>query len=596
MVAIDQREKAVSVSRMLKPIPRQRKTLINLILATFLAGFAYRLFAGKSLGEALVFGGAEGVLLLGLPALLAASLAWIYERRPFKYYAFIAACAAVLASIGYFIGIATGQVLTGIVVTNALVFVFWFAAAFVGLNLGIKSFPAAFGQAFFNMAFLWFWQKFGVFETGLHIGSIAIAFLQLAIAAGILLLGLWALFYVINAPAKRNFGISTIQAMALFFAQWTTGEKEFEEVLAEMGESVQTNVEGVMFKTKSGKPKALFLSPQVHYGPFGNLGGSEFPTLLSKKISPAIRAPCFVFHSTVIHDFNPVHSSSHALIAKTALEEIARKKETSYASTASFVKEKEGSASVAGFGFRQKAFLTLSRAPESSEDVELSMGIALKNLALREWRDAVIVDRHNSITDGSIFRIGSKEYYEFQDAVGALSPAKESKFKMGVAENTLRDFSIEKGIGQAGLKTAVFEIAGRKYCIVLIDGNNIIPEFRARALLALKDYGFSWADVFSTDTHSVNKLGGVHNPIGKGTDNEKLLREIRKSAGAALEDLQECKAAFFSKRISISVLGGRKQSELTSTINSVVAITRIVAPAILVLSILLVLYLLAFSS
>ena len=253
---------------------------------------------------------------------------------------------------------------------------------------------------------------------------------------------------------------------------------------------------------------------------------------------------------------------------------------------------------MAAFAFNKNSFLALSRAPESTEDIELSMGVALKNLALRNWNDAIVVDKHNSITDGSIFRMGSKEFFEFQEAVGKSTPAKggkQTKFKMGVSENPLPQFSLEKGIGRAGLKTAVFEFQGKRYCIILVDGNNILPEFRAKTILALKEFGFAWADVFSTDTHSVNKLGGIHNPIGKSVSHEKLIREIKKSVGEAVGDLEECSAAFFSKRISISVLGGRKQSELISTINSIVAIARVIAPIIFGISIILVLYLLLSS-
>ncbi len=596
-LTVDQREKALSASKLFFRVPTSMRTLIALLLATFFLGFIFRLYAGNAIANALVYGGAEGVLLLGLPALLAGALASLYSHEPFKYNFFIGAVTATIAGLIYFIGFATGQPLNGIIIANAMVVLIWFGSSFVGLNQGLKAIPLSFLQAFFNASFLWFWQRFGFIETTLAIGSLPIAAVKILVSSGILLLGLWAIFYVVNAPAKRNFGISTVQAVALFFAQWTTGKKEFEEVLAEMGEPVETTIEGITFRNGKGKTKAIFLSPQVHYGPFGNVGGSEFPYLLSQKISSDVKAPCFVFHSTVNHDFNPVYSSSHVLIARKAVQEISGKnrQKSAFASKACFMQSRTGSAGVAGFAFGKNSFLTLSRAPESTEDIELSLGLALKNAALKKFDDAIIVDRHNSLTDGSIFRVGSKEFLEFQDAVSKIRPSMQSGFKLGVSEKPLEAFNLDNGIGKAGLKTAVFEIRVKKYCIVLVDGNNILPSLRANALLALRNYDFEWADVFSTDTHSGNKIGGVHNPVGRNLDHEKLIREIRKSAEEAIGDLQQCSAAFFSDRVGISVLGGQKQSELTSTINSVVAITRVLAPSVFAISVLLVLVLLFLS-
>ena len=595
-MSVDRREKAISASRVLFTLPPASRTLALMLVFSFAAGFLFRLFLQSPLSSALVYGGSEGILLLALPALLAGAIAAASSssRRPFRYYAFVGFAAACLAAIGYFAGIASGQILTAVVAVNAIVVLVWFVAVFLGLNQGLKSVPISFLHAFFNISFLWFWQKIGVIETSVAIGSPVIAFFKIIFSSAILLFGLWAVFFILNAPGKRNFGVSTIEAVALFFAQWTSGKKEFEEVLAEMGEPIETSVEGFVFKRKNGKTQGIFVIPQVHFGPFGNLGGSEFPALMSQKISSETRTPTFVFHTTVNHDLNPVYSSSHAMAAKSVLDSISQKKKTDFSSTASFFSAREGEAGVAGFSFGKNALLTLSRAPESTEDIELPLGMALKNKAERKWDNAGLVDRHNSMTDGYIFGVGNKEYFEFEKAIekaASLKP-KEGFLKAGFAEDPLEGFALNNGIGKAGLKTAVFEIGRKKYCIILIDGNNMLPEFRTSVLLSLKDRKFEWADVFSTDTHSVNNLNGVHNPIGKNTDNGRLIRKIVESAVKAEERLAESGAAFFSKRISISVLGGRRQNELISTVNSIIAIARVIAPVVLLASIVLVVALL----
>jgi len=122
----------------------------------------------------------------------------------------------------------------------------------------------------------------------------------------------------------------------------------------------------------------------------------------------------------------------------------------------------------------------------------------------------------------------------------------------------------------------------------LFDMGSVFPEFRQRVLLALKQFDFDYADVFSTDSHSVNAIGGVHNPVGLNGDTQKLLAEVVACVKSAIEDQEKCSARMFVRRVPVIVLGAKKQSELTSTINSIVAVLKIIAPAVFIASLALV--------
>ncbi|MFH0922707.1 MAG: DUF2070 family protein, partial [Candidatus Micrarchaeota archaeon] len=188
---------------------------------------------------------------------------------------------------------------------------------------------------------------------------------------------------------------------------------------------------------------------------------------------------------------------------------------------------------------------------------------------------------------------GSKEYFDYENAIAKITPAKGSVFSMGVAKRQT-DFSLGEGIGGAGVRCAVFKTREKTACLVLIDGNNMMPEYREEILRALENFGFDYVEVLTTDSHSVNNISGVHNPVGANCDHKKLIAEINACVKQALDDLEPCSARLFTKRVSVTVLGAKRQSELTSTINSVVAVLRIIAPAIFIASMLLVLGVLVF--
>ena len=88
-----------------------------------------------------------------------------------------------------------------------------------------------------------------------------------------------------------------------------------------MGEPIDTIVGVVAFKGKNGL-KALFLSPCVHPGPIGNIGGGNMPTQLANKFETFT----MVSHGPSTHDFNPV-STKEVIKIEDAVRNSLRKYE-----------------------------------------------------------------------------------------------------------------------------------------------------------------------------------------------------------------------------------------------------------------------------
>jgi putative membrane protein len=402
--------------------------------------------------------------------------------------------------------------------------------------------------------------------------------------------GIYAYFYLINAPMKRNLGISGVDAIALFFSQWFYGERGLEDKLEDLGVEVEVPVAVASFEGKSGK--ALFVVPYVHFGPFGNLGGSEFCPRLSAALGGKW-GNVFVFHGTVTHDFNPVSSDEfEPLLA--AVKKAASSLEQKPAK-ASMAIARKGSAKIQLFSINGCAFASASRAPLTTEDLDFGIGLVLKEKALSSHEIAIVVDEHNAET-GDITTVGpaspiANELFGAMDAALAKGGEKlplHAGFASGSAHL--------KSIGGNGLRVACFLMGKELHAYLLFDANGIVPDFRDELIAKVKrraaELGYAaHPEIFTTDTHQVNNVRGVLNPVGK--DDRAVLSELSLRLFAeAAGRLEPVKFAAAEERYRTMVFGPTNSIEIISTINSIVAFSKIAAPVMLLAATGLVLWLL----
>ncbi len=590
----DLRGKFVHLSDVMAELPTVKKMLSHLLVVSVAAGFLIHFLLVPDLFSALWRGALEGFSLLFVPAVLSAALvSRAFRQKAYAYILATSLASTVVVALVYVGGFfAFSQLNVGlaavVLLANAFAVLVWFLA--VHVVLGVKTpnaLAAALVPAVFNFSAVVAWNVLGFAQSVLPLDVSAVTLVRFAVSTGILLLALGALFYVINAPSRRNFGVPTMTALSLFFAQWIQGDKGLEDFLARFGEKLTTWIGLVSFRTKKGKLKSLFLVPHVHYGPFGNLGGSALPAYLSLHFQKKTGANTFVFHPMVTHDMNPVHSGQSHQFARVFESLLASAPKG--ASRGFMSKTRVGEVGMAACGFGKNAFLTFTRAPHSTEDFDLAAGLALRNLALRRFDDALVVDRHNSLTDGAMYDVGSDVYNRYVDAILGLAPGKAASLSLGTASDSLADFTVAQGIGGGGLKAAVFGFGKKRACIVWVDGNNATPDFRDKVRARLSRLRFDFVDLFTTDTHAVNTIGGIHNPVGANLDADLLLNRIEKVVLQAERDVEPVSAAFSTRRISVSVLGIQRQSQLVSTINAIVSVAKIAAPVMFLLSLVLVL-------
>lgn len=597
-------DKATAISKLAVRLPSYKKTYAYLFAFSFIAGFLLRFALSphlslSRLSDSLLYGGAEGLLFLGIPALLASVLAASLARKEdfrhrLKHFSVISLASTALVSLAYLLALvfAPPELRFIVLLANSLVFLVWFAALFVMLNYGPKSVLMAALHPVFNLSFLVIWSSFLLPASS---DPLALLF-KFALSSIVLLLAFASIFYILNAPAKRNFGISTLQTATLFFAQLVYGKKDIEDIFGEMGENAETFLGTVAFRKPGGKLKALFLVPHMHFGPFGNVGGSEFPFLIAQDVQEKLKCPAFVFHGTANHDLNPIYSFTSTRIANEFAQSALGLKKSDYSAHASFVNASYRHAKALGLSFEKKsALLALTRAPETTDDIALPLGISLaEKLKAGGFKEAILVDMHNTKGDEPKMAGGSADYFEFYDLFAGLKPAARGEpFKLGTAIDSLSDFTPAEGIGKGGLKVAVFHVGRKRFCYLLFDANNLQPEFRRHVLLrVLSKHHFDACDLLTTDTHAVNSFSSVHNPLGAKINWEKLTSRIEKAISVAVGNLEPVEAAVANKRISLEVLGSGRTSELLTTVSALVAIAKIFAPILFLASLLLALMLL----
>jgi putative membrane protein len=461
-------------------------------------------------------------------------------------------------------------------------FVLWYFLLLLAFDFRKSAFLLATMQLVFFAVFLLAGGRLGA-EADL-----AGLLVKIYLAAFVFLAALYVMFYLISAPMKKNLRISSMDALSMFLSQWLYGEKDLEGAFEEIGEEMETLA--WVGKFSGRKNEALFVVPYIHYGPFGNLGGSDFTWQIADALSGKKRE-VFVFHGTATHDFNPVASREIGKVVG-ACQRALQKLKTAPASL-SVSSCKVGSVRACAMRINDSAFLSYSRAPLTTEDVSLGLGLAIMEKARKYCSSAAVVDEHNAETgDISSVEVGSPIGFEMLDAAeGVLSGKPGQKpFLFGCASGKI---SLET-VGKNGLKMALFSQGKGLHAIVLADANGIVPSFRLEIIDLLAHLGKECGcacqgEIMTTDTHQINTVQGVLNPLGSEQRGD-VMELVRRLFYEARRNLEPVKFGACEERFGIKVFGSGQSAEIASTINAVVAILRLALPMILVASALVLLW------
>jgi putative membrane protein len=412
--------------------------------------------------------------------------------------------------------------------------------------------------------------------------------MKFAIALGALLIGTALFIVLINAPMKRNFGLSTFELAGVFLAHWFDQSSAIEEVLKSMSEKVNTLVGIVAFRTKRGI-KALFIIPYLHPGPFGEVGGGRMTRIFTQTLEKESGGMAFIPHGIATHDLNPVSSDTIYDVAEQIVGGVGSLKWHEGASKS--MRAQKGVSKILGQKFGDSIFMASTFSPQATEDIDFSIGLAVINQLKKDHANVIYADCHNCHQKGDhAILSGDPVVFDLLDATSVLSTKlkreKTSPVRMGVAKDAMADFSLEEGVGPTGLRVAAVEAGRQRTAYVIFDANNMMAGLREDIIAAVKKEGFDEVEVMTTDSHCVNSIRGVENPLGMHIDKRTLVRRAAATAKKALEDIEGAEVGTKMIRVDdVEVMGAQKSAELVSTINSMIAMMKIMSPIIFFLAI-----------
>ena len=588
------------LSKYITTLPKTKNSILTIIFISFISGALIFLIGNEypyGIIEKILYGGSFGFGVLGISSIISGgidqrgidSLHGINLKT--KHSMFLSLLSMTFISAILIIGTLFGAIFHVNVFINCLLFG---CVLIFGLNTLIlwsvtkisfrRSAMIGTIQPLLILAMYVLVSYFSSYSPIID-SSLGSMILKVIVGSVIFILAIYSFITVVESPMKKNLGIGILDLLSLFIAHMNEGSKSLESLFDNMGEPISTVVTFISFRTKKGI-KSLFVSPSVHPGPLGDIGGSNMPTILAERFNHFT----MIAHGPSTHDFNPVATRELDKIEsaiKTGLEKV----EYSPKSTL-FKRYKEEKANI-GVQFFNKGMVILSTfAPEGSDDIEFGVGLTMMTQSKSRCnvQDSIIVDCHNSFTpeSGGVLP-GNDEVFEIITAIDKIDLENEYyDIKVGCYENPMNDLGKNEGVGESGIKTMVIEVANQKTAYILFDSNNMEIGFRAEIIDTVKELGIDEVEVMTTDTHSVNTISRGYNPIGL-TKRPEITEYIKESVIKAIDDLEEVEVGTGTEKIeNLKTFGPTNSTELISTISSIVAVSKIIAPVLFISAIIIV--------
>ncbi|AMD17888.1 membrane protein [Methanobrevibacter sp. YE315] len=587
------------LSKYITTLPETKYSIIGMSILSFLIGSTIYLIDLNPIGilEEIFYGGIYGFLVLGITSIMSGALnqqvisSLHGINLKIKHSMFLSGLSMTILGIIIILGCVITQIFKFDIYLNSILFgcviiygfntlVFWATSKVrftIAATAGLIQ-PALILAMLTLITFLFIDTSF--------IGSEILQITFKAIVAAIIfVMAIYAFIKIIASPFSKNLGIGVLDLLSLFIAHMNEGSNSLEGLFENMSEAIDTIVTFVSFKTENGI-KALFISPSVHPGPLGDLGGSNMPTILANKFDHFT----MVAHGPSTHDFNPIAVSEIDKIEQSVRNGLEQVEYSPIASR--FVRYNSEKANIGVQFFNDGMVILSTFAPEAVDDIEFGVGLTMmaQSRSKCNVENSIIVDCHNSFTpeSGEVLP-GNSEVFQLIDVIDTINP-NQDKFdiKVGCYEDNMKTLGKHEGIGESGLKTMVIEVGNQRTAYVLFDSNNMEIGFRQQIIDSVNDLDIDEIEVMTTDTHTVNTLSRGYNPIGIAKRPE-IIEYVRLSIVEAIKDLEKVEVGTGTEKIkNLNTFGPKNSTELISTISSVVAVSKIIAPVLLITALLIV--------
>lgn len=407
-----------------------------------------------------------------------------------------------------------------------------------------------------------------IFFMGSAIGYVPelefLSLLSVAVSSSVVVVAIFK--YFMDNVGTGSLGIASSVLFKAFLANWTEDiVAPLETFFEKLGNTQDIKVSLLTFKTAE-KLKAAIVVPALHPGPFKNLGSSLFPSLLQKAIHDKYGCVVSVPHGLVGHEVDLASQSQNQKVIDSIVGFVGSS--SSYSKATPMLRTEIGDAKTSCQVFGDAAFLTLTTAPKTMEDLPPELNAFIIEEAKKRGLSALAIDAHNSM--GRQFDLEAAVSSFSASSVACLKEAMNSKFssfKVG-ASTVVTDFTLQEGMGPGGITVLVTEVEGKKAAYVTIDGNNMVSGLREKILSSIKELRIDDGEVLTTDTHSVCGMirsSRGYNLVGEAINHQKLIDYIKDATTLAINDMEPATASWRTEVIAdVEVIGEYQIHELTA--------------------------------
>ena len=386
------------------------------------------------------------------------------------------------------------------------------------------------------------------------------------ISVSMALLTVFAFKYFMDRIGTGTLGIASSVLFKAFLANWTEDLiAPMETFFEKLGNQQDVKVSLLTFRAGE-KIKAVIVVPALHPGPFKNLGSSLLPSLIQTTIQNKFDCIVSAPHGLVGHELDISTWSENQRVVNSIVEFVGIS--SSYSKATPMVRTESDDAKASCQLFGDCAFLTLTTAPKTIEDLPPELNSLIVSEAEKRGLSVLAIDAHNSM-GGSFDRDSAVKSFS-EASVDCLEKAlktKNSRFKAGAATVVPSEFTVQDGMGPGGISVIVVEVDSQKAAYVTIDGNNMVSGLRDKILSALKELGMDDGEVLTTDTHSVCGMirsARGYNLVGEAIDHMKLISYIKEATIHALDSMEPVEASWRTEVIpNVKVIGEQQITELT---------------------------------
>ncbi len=408
-----------------------------------------------------------------------------------------------------------------------------------------------------------------IFFIGSTIGYVSpeIHFLTIVLTSiSVAFLTVFAFKYFMDRVGTGTLGIASSVLFKAFLANWTEDLiAPMEAFFEKLGNEQDVKVSLLTFRTDK-KIKAVIVVPALHPGPFKNLGSSLLPSLIQKAVQDKFDCVVSVPHGLVGHELDVSTLSENQRVVKFILDFVGFS--SLYSKATPMVRTESDDAKASCQLFGNCAFLTLTTAPKTIEDLPPQLNSLIVDEAEKRGLSVLAIDAHNSM--GGSFDQDSTVKSFSQASVDCLEKVMKSKnscFKVGAATVIPQEFKVQDGMGPGGISVIVVKVDDQNAGYVTIDGNNMVSGLRDKILSAIKELGIDDGEVLTTDTHSVCGIirsSRGYNLVGEAIDHLKLINYVKEATNHALGSMEPVEASWCTKVIpNVKVIGEQQIKELT---------------------------------